>query len=85
MNSNTVIETAEDIPLTPEAEATGVLTDRIVRMGWKRSRAKFDRPVRLVEVHVPARPPRGLGRVSAEWELVCLAYNMKRLFRLQTA
>ena len=28
---------------------------------------------------------RGLGRVSAEWELVCLAYNMKRLFRLRTA
>jgi len=28
---------------------------------------------------------RGLARVSAEWELVCLAYNVRRLFRLQTA
>ena len=28
---------------------------------------------------------RGLARVSAEWELVCPAYNVKRLFRLQTA
>lgn len=28
---------------------------------------------------------RGLASVSAEWELVCLAYNVKRLFRLQPA
>jgi hypothetical protein len=61
MNSNTVIETLEEIPLTPESEAAGVRSDRIVRMGWKTSRAKFDRPVRLVEVHVRARPPRGLA------------------------
>ena len=27
---------------------------------------------------------RGLAAVRAEWELVCLAYNVKRLFRLQT-
>ena len=28
---------------------------------------------------------RGLASVSAEWELMCLAYNVKRLFRLQPA
>jgi len=28
---------------------------------------------------------RGLAKVSGEWELVCLAYNVKRLFRLQSA
>jgi len=61
MNSNTVTETVEDIPLSEEAEAAGVRTDRIVRMGWKGSRKKFDRPVRFVEVHVPARRPRGLA------------------------
>jgi len=27
---------------------------------------------------------RGLTKVSGEWELVCLAYNVKRLFRLQS-
>ena len=61
MNSNTVVETVEEIPLTEEAVAAGVRTDRIVHMGWKGSREKFDRPVRFVEVHVPARPPRGLA------------------------
>ena len=50
MASNTVVETVEEIALTPEAEAAGVRSDRIVRMGWKGSRAKFDRPVRFVEV-----------------------------------
>jgi len=28
---------------------------------------------------------RGIEQVSGEWELVCLAYNIKRLFRLKTA
>jgi len=28
---------------------------------------------------------RGLANVKAEWELVCLAYNVKRFFRLKTA
>ena len=61
MNSNTIVETVEEIPLTPEAEAAGVRSDRIVRMGCKGSREKFDRPVRFVEVRVPARTPRGLA------------------------
>jgi hypothetical protein len=26
---------------------------------------------------------RGLSKVSTEWELVCLAYNVKRLHRLK--
>jgi len=28
---------------------------------------------------------RGLAKVSGEWERVCLAYNVKRLFRLHSA
>ena len=28
---------------------------------------------------------RGLGKVTGEWELVCLAYNAKRLWRLAGA
>lgn len=27
---------------------------------------------------------RGLSKVNAEWELICLAYNVKRLYRLKT-
>ena len=61
MNANTVVGTVEEIALTPDAEAAGVRSDRIVRMGCKNSRAKFDRQVRFVDVHVPARPPRGLA------------------------
>jgi len=60
LGHNAVAETVEEITLTPEAEATGVRSDRIVRLGCKTSRGKFDRPVRLVEVHVPEKPPRGL-------------------------
>ena len=41
--------------------SAGVTSDYIVRLGWKKTRDKFDRPVRLIVVHVPARPPRGLG------------------------
>ena len=28
---------------------------------------------------------RGMEKVRGEWELVCLAYNMKRLFNLKNA
>jgi len=70
LGSNAVYETLEERPLTAEATAAGVTWDRIVRLGWKKIRDKFDRPVRLVIVHVPARRPRGLGypvkRVSSK-------------------
>ena len=28
---------------------------------------------------------RGLAKVQSEWELVCLSYNVKRLFALRSA
>jgi hypothetical protein len=61
LGRNAVYETLEEKPLTAEATAAGATSDRIVRLGWKKIRDKFDRPVRLVIVHVPAKPPRGLG------------------------
>ena len=60
LGANAVYETLEGQPLTAEAVAAGVASDRIVRLGWKKTRDKFDRPVRLIVVHVPASPPRGL-------------------------
>ena len=60
LGENAAYETMEEFELTPEGEAAGVRSDRIVRLGCKTAREKFDRPVRLVEVHVPERPPRGL-------------------------
>lgn len=61
LGSNAVYETLEEKPLTAGASAAGVTSDRIVRLGWKKIRNKFDRPARLVLVHVPAKPPRGWG------------------------
>ena len=61
LGQNAVYEVLEEKPLTPEAKAAGVISDRIVRLGWQKIRYKFDRPVRLVEVHVPESAPRGLG------------------------
>lgn len=61
LGTNAVYETLEEKPLAAEALAAGVTSDRIARLGWKKIRDKFDRPVRLIIVHVRARPPRGLG------------------------
>jgi hypothetical protein len=57
---NSVCETQEECALTPEAVQAGVIRDRVVILGCPKSREKFQRPVRLVEVLVPAQPPRGL-------------------------
>jgi len=61
LGCNAVYETLEEKPITAEAASAGVTSDRIVRLGGGRIRDKFDRPVRLVVVHVQASPPRGLG------------------------
>jgi hypothetical protein len=57
---NARYDVLEDKPLSPEAVKAGVRSDRLVRLGCEASREKFDRPVRLVEVHVPETAPRGL-------------------------
>ena len=61
LGNNAVYETLEEKPLTAQATAAGVASDRIVRLGGKKTRGKFDRPARLIVLHVPAKPPRGLG------------------------
>jgi IS4 transposase len=61
LGSNALWDSCEEKALTPEAMGAGVTADRIVRLGWHKIRHKFDRPVRLIEVHVPERPPRGLA------------------------
>ena len=60
LGENAVSETIKEFALTPEAEAAGVRSDRIVRLGCKTARNKFNRSVRLVEIHVEEKPPRGL-------------------------
>jgi len=60
LGENAVSETIKELELTPEAKAAGVRSDRIVRLGCKTARNKFNQPVRLVEIHVEEKPPRGL-------------------------
>ena len=61
LGENAVYEVLEEKALTPEAQAAGVVGDRIVRLGGRQVRNKFDRPVRLVQVYVSPKPPRGLA------------------------
>jgi len=61
LHANVVSETLEERALTEEARQANVVSDRVVRVGGKLSAGKLRRPVRLVEVRVPAKPPRGLG------------------------
>ncbi len=61
LHANAVYEVLEERPLTEEARKAQVLSDRVVRLGGKLSGKKLHRPVRLVEVRVPAKPPRGRG------------------------
>ena len=70
LHENAVYEVLEEKELTAKAVEADVRWDRIVRLGGKVSRTKLDRPVRLIEVYVPATPPRGRGypvkRVSSK-------------------
>ncbi|MCX6374874.1 MAG: IS4 family transposase [Armatimonadetes bacterium] len=61
LHANAVYEILEEQALTDEARQANVVSDRVVRLGGKLSAKKLHQPVRLVEVRVPAKPPRGLG------------------------
>jgi len=60
--ANARYEVIEERELTDMDRAANVVSDRVVRLGGKRIRHKLRVPVRLVEIFVPARKHRGLGR-----------------------
>ena len=60
-HENVVYEQIEARELTVEAREAGVTSDRVVWLGYEKIRHRLSAPVRLVEVHVPAQAPRGLG------------------------
>ena len=60
-HENVVYEEIEARELTDAARAGGVTSDRVVWLGYEKIRHRLTAPVRLVEVHVPAQAPRGLG------------------------
>ena len=70
LHQNLVYETVEEYALTDEAKAARVTSDRLVRLGGKRSSSKLNTLLRVITVEVPASAPRGLGypvqRVSSK-------------------
>ena len=61
-HENVRYEEIEVRELTAADRAAGVVSDRVVRLGWVKIRDKLKVPVRLIEVRVPERELRGLGR-----------------------
>ena len=61
LHGNLVYEVIEEQPLSDRAQEAGVTFDAIVRLGCDTAREKLTAPVRLVRLHVPKRPPRGLA------------------------
>ncbi len=67
---NARYETMERRPVDREGRRAGVVSDQLVRLGYKVSARHLRSPVRVVEIHVPDPPHRGLGpkrsRVSSK-------------------
>ena len=67
---NAAYQTIESRELNELARRAGIVSDRVVRLGGKQSGKQLCKPVRLIEIHVPDPPHRGLGprrsRVSSK-------------------
>jgi hypothetical protein len=63
LREDTLEEVVEERPLTPEAEAAGVVRDAVVRLGatgnGAKPSARTDHPVRLIEVPITPHVKRG--------------------------
>lgn len=53
IQNNAVCKVRDDRPLSPEAQAAGIQKDAMVKLGSKPSPELHNRPIRLVEIHVP--------------------------------
>jgi len=62
-------ETIETNPLTADDLAAGVLTDSIVRLGCRKSRAAIKQPLRLVEIAQPDKPDQPLRLLTNRFDL----------------
>lgn len=50
VRDNSVYEVIEDRPLTPQAQAAGIISDQIVWLGCAQKRGELKQPVRLVKI-----------------------------------
>ena len=60
LRGNFSSETMQELTLSEQARAAGVLEDRIVLVGGEKSGRRIDRKLRLVKVHVVNPPPHAL-------------------------
>jgi hypothetical protein len=85
IRSNAVWTVVEEHPLTAEARAAGVLSDRLVRLGGPQSGAVLQQAVRLIEVATGKTDSKGCpeilllvtNRLDLAAELVALGYRYR--------
>jgi hypothetical protein len=85
IRSNAVWTVVEEHPLTAEARAAGVLSDRLVRLGGPQSGAVLQQAVRLIEVATGKTDSNGCpeilllvtNRLDLAAELVALGYRYR--------
>ena len=85
IRDNAVWTVVEERPLTAEARAAGVRSDRVVKLGGPQSGAVFKQPVRVVEVETGKTDAQGrpevlllaTSRLDLAAELVGLGYRYR--------
>ena len=62
-------EPIETLPVTAADRVAGVLSDTLVRIGWRDNRTALDQPVRLVEIAQPDKPDQPLRLLTNRLDL----------------
>jgi hypothetical protein len=72
-------EPIETRPLTAADRAAGVLSDTLVRVGWRANRTALTQPLRLVEIAQPGKPDQPLrlltNRLDLSAEMIGVIYR----------
>ena len=83
IKSNAVWTVVEERPLSAEAVAAGVVSDRVVQLGGPQSGAVLQQPLRIVEVHTTDEHGKAIvlllatNRLDLDAELVALGYRYR--------
>jgi len=83
LKSNAVSTVIEERPLSAEAVAAGVRSDRVVQLGGPKSGAALRQPLRIVEVHTTDEHGDAIvlllatNRLDLDAELVALGYRYR--------
>jgi len=83
IKSNAVWTVVEERPVTAEAQAAGVRSDRVVRLGGPQSGSVLKQPLRIVEVHTTDERGNAIvlllasNRLDLDAELIALGYRYR--------